>query len=690
MPAHYYAYVLIACVLTLSLPEVNAQDDPADTGMIIDHHEHEEPDKEIPWYTWQSLFDPDFYPVYHIDTTIIALQQYDFYGRGSPFFAGKGNIGHATRPLIFTPPARQGMLLHRHNLYPYYLHNLDSVRFHRPDHVFSELFYVLGSEREQLFHAKHNQRLGNNTYAGLKYKTINSPGRYSHTGSSTSNLMLYLDTKPFERYQAAGAFIINRIFNHESGGLEDHKAFEEDEVQAFMILENAESRTRDLGFRIEQSYQLGFRHGEVSLDEDSVDEDNSNQDNLIEDNPNEGDQNEGDQDENGLDHEDVYRQSFFGLGEVRHTFEYHRQSFVFDETAPPSSRFYEDSDPLNEQFTFDSTAVHNVMNTLRWTNRSHDPDNSSLLRYDFFLRHHHTTIRQPMAYNGITDESEDIGDLHEDSHSRFEPGLRIASNPDRTFSFAGFARYSLGGYHDNDYRIGGHLQIGRDDRRSRIRLKTEYAEEEAPYFMHRMHSNYVRWDNDFRKTKTLHFGAGLLHPLISLEANYYLVDQALFMDTEGYPRQHDHVIHVFNAGLQARLDAGFFRSKHMIVYQVTDENEYESFPSLLTHHSLYASFSLFDNAMKTHVGLDLRYNNPYEPMRYMPMTRHFAIQDTYKTNHDLVADAFLNAYIGRARLFVKLEHIAGILIDEPPVYEIPFYPLPETMFKFGVSWMFFD
>ncbi len=73
----------------------------------------------------------------------------------------------------------------------------------------------------------------------------------------------------------------------------------------------------------------------------------------------------------------------------------------------------------------------------------------------------------------------------------------------------------------------------------------------------------------------------------------------------------------------------------------------------------------------------------------MPVNRMFYIQNDYKSDHTFLVDLFLNARISRARLFVKLQNILGLVTDKPPVYDIPFFPLPETMFKFGVSWAFF-
>lgn len=648
-----YMCLVIVSVLVYAYVPAKAQQPLPDQDADHGHDHHAGTDAKVPWYTWDALFDPDFHGKQYADTTLKGFHQYDFYQKGSQFYGSKGNTGHATRPLYFTP-GRDGFHLHKYDLYPHYLHTFDSVRFYKPDHVFSELFYVLGSDREQMFYAKHNQRLHEHVYGGFKYKSVNSPGRYGNMDARNSNFMLYAEAQPWDDYHVAGSFIINRIFNTESGGLEDPEAFEEDEVQAFMVLDNADTRLRDIGFRIEQSYKPAF----------SGTGQNDTVDNV-----------------RGLN-----------LGELRHAFSYKRESYVFEHASAPSSYFYEDAEPFNELSTLDSTVVHQVNNTLRWTNLADGSKEGSLIRYSLYVDHLLLSVRQPLLETNEEDElPEDNGEaLFRERFSQFKPGVRIMSDPKRTLAFDGFANYTLGGYNDQDYQAGGSISGRKQDSGFRLSLQAAYTESEAPYFMQHMRSNYVRWENEFRKSRTLHFGIRFQHAAFRLEGNYYLLNRALFLDAEGYPVQHDHSFPVFSAGISSRLDIGSFKTHHRVIAQFVDEDHYERLPGILSHHTLYGEFSLFDDALFAHTGIDIRYNAPYKPMNYMPMVRHFSLQDDYETDHDMLVDIFVNAQISRARLFVKFEHVLGWLTDHPPVYEIPFYPLPEAMFKFGVSWMFFN
>lgn len=158
---------MILSLLCVAFFESNAQEELPQPEAEHDHPgEHAKPVAAVPWYGWDALFDSTFQETNYIDTTLTGLHQYDLYQRGSQLYGSKGNVGHAVRPLYFTP-VRQGFHLHRHARYPYYLHTFENVRFHRPEHVYSELFFVLGSEREQNFYAKHNQRIHERGYGGF-------------------------------------------------------------------------------------------------------------------------------------------------------------------------------------------------------------------------------------------------------------------------------------------------------------------------------------------------------------------------------------------------------------------------------------------------------------------------------------------------------------------------------------------
>lgn len=601
----------------------------------------------IPWYTSGILTEPYYSQEQYADTSLTGFQHYDFRHRAGRLFADKGNVGHQTRSLFFQPVLHTGFRMLPDNFYAGYIVSPADIRFYRPEHVFSELFYITGSANEQLLSVMHNQRMHEHFYAGLLFQVVNSPGFHSRLEARNANLTLTADAEPLSGYRIMGAFYVNRVINDESGGLSNHIAFEDDPVRDSVFLYTAESRYRETAFQFHQVYQprIVFENDTLNVRESK------------------------------------------GLGSFYHAFSYRRKAFVFDEPIAPSGYFYDPGDDPALDATFDSTLVHILENTLGFTSFAADHATWGLpVQLRLSLTHTRINIRN----TDLQSIDPDAYGFLKDNYQQLKPSVVLGSDPEHPVSFRAFAEGIIGGYNANDKAIGGSVTGGRLSANLRLSLSFVYAEQEAPYLQNKTRSNYISWDNDFNKVKTSHLQLKMESGIANIQANYYQLSDAVVLDENAMPVQLDDVVRVFSLRLESTLNIGRFYASNDIVFQHTNESGFETFPGLLSQHSVFAKFVLFDGALNGNAGFDIRYNSPYQQMAYMPMVRQFYVQNSYESDHDILLDVFLNARISRARLFVKLEHILGLLPDARPIYGIPFYPLPEAMFKFGISWMFFD
>ena len=639
LQARLVLIVLLGCMLSFPI-DVAGHDN--------DHTHGPERGKvaKIPWTTTNVLTNPLYIHRQFADTTLAGFQRYDFRYREGNFFASKGNTGHQTRSLFFNPRLNAGFRMLPHDFYAGYIVVPSEIRFYRPDHVFSEMFYVTGSANEQLFKAMHNQRLHERVYAGVLFEVVNSPGFYSRMEARNANLTLTLDAEPFPDHKVMAAFYVNRVINHESGGLSNHLEFEDDPVRDSVFMYAAESRYRELSFQLHQTYQPT-----ISSVTDTLSEANN-----------------------------------FSFGVFYHGFSYRRKAHVFDEPVSPKS-FYDPGDELRLPVTFDSTVVHMLENTVGWSNTLKTADAARFpMQMHISLSHARISVQQP----GLQSADPDDYDFAKNNFHQIKPAFVLRSNPERTVSVHAFAEGIIGGYNDKDISFGGRITGRHPSAHSNLSFGFAYAEQQAPYSRSYFRSNYVSWNNDFDKISTSHLQLQLETPLLNLQANYYQLQDAVILGTDARPLQLADPVQVVSLRLISTLQFGSFYTHNDIVFQSTEKGYFETFPSLLSYHSVFAQFSMFDGALIANPGLDLRYNNPYQPMAYMPMVRQFYVQQEHERDHDFLVDVFLNARISRVRLFVKLEHILGLFQTTSPVYSIPFYPLPETMFKFGASWMFFD
>ncbi len=618
----------------------------------------EPPIPSVSWFTADMT--DDLYPSgkKEVDTGLTHFQRYDFIYREAPLFAHKGNIGHPTRLLLFRPPAWESFSLSGPELFPGTRLLADRARHYRPEHVFTDLFYSTGSDREQSFCAVHAQQFHPGVYGGMMYQVVNSPGLYSRMGARHSSVQLSLEyAHPDGRYQVLGSFTSNRLEFQESGGLRNHLFFEEDEARDSVFLYQATARFRESAVSIRQSFYPGGAQPANS---------------------------QGPPERSGR------------LGRISHQFMYRTIAHAFEEPAPPYPYYY--FPPANFSSTLDSTRVMMLQNRLEWSNIPVANGRDAFpFRFALSLQHAYIDIRQPdfpSTENGggeMSAANEEVDYHHRRTNvHQFEQEVRIQSDPDRFISGGGEARFVFGGYHDEDMYLEGRLQIGGRGGVHNLQLSAGFMQREAPYFMQHFHSNYISWDHDFEKTRSFWAAAAYTRSVIQLNARYLLLNNMVFMNRFMMAEQNPATFSVIGLDLLANLDFGLFRSRHHLAYQYVGSRRFEQFPPWVSAHAFFADFSLFDRALYVQSGLDIRYLSSYYPMGYMPVVRQFFVQEAYQSDHVFLVDVFLNLKIQRVRLFIKYEHFLGLLFDLGPVYTIPFYPLPENTIKFGVSWQFYD
>jgi hypothetical protein len=611
------------------------------------------PPSAIPWYSREQLQNPFTLMPNYVDTNLLGFHHYDFAAKKSLFYAHKGNPGHAYRPLVFNPDLSPGLDPGHLRLYGDYLFTHEQLRYYRPKHVFTDLYYMIGDNREQLFYGKHSQKLHETLYLGFQYRVVNSPGAYSRLGSRNVNLYLTADyLHPSKRYQALGSFIINRLRNQQSGGLIDPATFEENEVSDNVILLRAESWYRDVSLNLSHFYQTGFYVG-------------------------------GDT---------VQQGRFINLGRFNHDFSYARKAFNFVEDAQPYP-FY-DYEPHYPQKTFDSTVVHQIKNEISWSNFPLESGRGTFpFNFRIFLQHSINTIQQPwFPENKPLVDSLDQNIYYYDKYNYNEiiQGIELQSDQTRFLSFGGFANVTVGGYNDEDFHAGAYLNLGRPDRNYHLDGMLRVANMEAPYFYNTFRSNYISWENNFDKMQVLNLRGRLHIPWVRLEGNYYLLNNMVYFNRDALPVQNTSGFGFFSLGAYSDIEIGRFGFRNHGVYQYSTTANFEDYPAFISYHSVYLNLDLFDRALINQLGFDLHFNPGYRAMSWMPVTRTFYTQSDYTTRDKFLVDVFWSGKIKRARLFVKYQNLLGLVFDIKPHYDIPFYPVPESMFKFGVSWMFFD
>ncbi len=607
------------------------------------------PSSTVKWYSERQLANGVTAEPNYIDTILRGFHKYDFTYREKPFFAHKGYAGHASHNLISEPkPSSLGFSYLKDDIYKGNLFSHNKIKFYRPEHVYTNLFYATGGELEQLFYALHSQRLSEQAVLTVKYQKNRTKGDFSRLESDNTNFYSSFDyTGKNERYQLLGSFVWNKMQNQESGGLRNYEAFEENEARDSVILLNADGRYRETAFNINNYYQIGFHKNNIN-EKDTI-------------------------------------SKFVNLGKLSHQFSYNRRSYIFNEDAIPYAGYFEGHPMIDSMPTYDSTMIHNISNRIGYSNyRNAIEKNIFPLFFNIYIEHNYFDIKHPFEL--------------ENQFNQFTQGGNIHTDKNKLLSFKGRYNYIFGGYNDEDFSVSVNAKLGEfGERKHWFEFNASYYNKESPYIMSDYFSNYICWVNNFDKSKIANAGFTYGNSLLSVDLDAYQLTNWHYFNKEAIPEQADDSFLVTSAGIKSNINFGVFGFYNNIIYQYFTDDSYEQFPELVSYHSLYADFALFDKALYTHIGIDAKYNSSYHPQSYMPVHKQFYFQDDYRTPQTIILNAFLNIKISKARLFVKWKNLGASIWDQPPIYKIPYYPLPPLLddgfrseFRFGVSWMFFD
>lgn len=130
-----------------------------------------------------------------------------------------GNLGNATKPLLFSPILKPGWDAGFH-AYDLYFFKPEDSRFYNTTRPYSELGYLIGSNAEQMVHALHTQNINRNWNLSAQFRLINSNGFFKNQNTVHNNYNINsFYQSPNRRYRMFVVLINNKISSADNGGI---------------------------------------------------------------------------------------------------------------------------------------------------------------------------------------------------------------------------------------------------------------------------------------------------------------------------------------------------------------------------------------------------------------------------------------------------------------------------------------
>ena len=226
------------------------------------------------------------------------------------------------------------------------------------------------------------------------------------------------------------------------------------------------------------------------------------------------------------------------------------------------------------------------------------------------------------------------------------------------------------------------------------------------YYRH-YHSKHFWWDNDdmskiihtrvegkfgYEKTKTtvrVAFDNIKNHTFFAM--GYNVTDDFGRTGNTLSVVQKSGAISLLTLELQQKLKLGPLHWDNVITYQKSSDDVALPVPDLNIYTNLFLRFKIA-RVLKCDFGADARFFTKYYAPDYSPALGQYAVQTgehTTEVGNYPIVNVYANFHLQRTRFFVMMSHInAGQ--GKPDYFLAPHYPLNQRIFRFGVSWNFYN
>lgn len=225
------------------------------------------------------------------------------------------------------------------------------------------------------------------------------------------------------------------------------------------------------------------------------------------------------------------------------------------------------------------------------------------------------------------------------------------------------------------------------------------------YYRH-YHARHFWWDNDnldkilhsriegqfhYSKTKTtLRVAVDEIQNYTYMAMGYNIADDKRTGNTIDV-RQKGSSLSLITLALGQNFKLGPLNWENMITYQKSTDNNVLPVPDLNIYTNLYLRFKIA-RVLKCDFGADGRFFTKYYAPDYSPALGQYAVQtgdNRTKVGEYPVVNVYANFHLKQTRFFVMMSHVnAGS--GSRDYFFTPHYPLNQRIFRFGVSWNFYN
>ena len=595
------------------------------------------------WHISEQIATADTIPM---DTSKLNFQDKNPVESFSIANSYNGNLGSPIQSkLYFKRPQGSDFLFD--DAYKPYTLDLSSALFYDTTFPYTNLTYLTGgtsyTKEEQvkfLFTASPSKKA--NIGALLDY--IYSVGNYKNQAVKrfSGGLFGRYDGK---HYSAHGLISMNNHFNYESGGLSDLSLLTNPNVKVKpkdmpVYITGYSAFSKNLAY-FNHSYSIGINR-EVKIDKDSV------------------------------------RNEYVPVTRFGHTIKYEEMKKRYYEPTVVTD-FYSFTDKT-KKIANDTAAVRTLTNLV---SISLEEEFNKWMK--FGLTGYVENEIQQFTY--MPDSI-----LTKTLKSNTRVGGILSKNLGTQFRYNILGDIYLIGYKTGEFRVEGKA-IGNFNLFNQDISLTANAfikNEEPAFFLQQYYSTHYRWENNFGKMYKTHISGSFAMPKYHtlLDIGVENISDYIYFGNDSLPTQYKGNVQVFSADLKQDFHFGKFTLENNAVYQVSSVPDVLPLPTLSLYHNFYYHAKWFKD-LYPQIGASVRYHTKYYAPSYIPATGQFCTQKEVLIGDYPILNVYANFHLKQARFFVEYNHLNKYFMSGAHFY-IPNYAVNPPVFRFGLSWNFYN
>ena len=590
--------------------------------------------KKKPTYFFNSSQFGNKDSVNSIDNSLANFQNY----------FSRYNLGNSG--MAFNRPGEQfssraiGFHYTRNNFQDYFF-TKENLLFYDTKTPYSDLFYIIGSKKEQNFKLTFSYNVKKNWNITANFFRIRSEGFYlrQSTNDNFFSLSSVYKSKT-NRYNLLVGVLFNYVQNSENGGIADDSVFENgvalDKQLLDVNLSSAKASNRNRSVFVNQYFNFGKKSNDTSQNEMII--------------PN----------------------SRIML------------SSVFEDNVLK----YEDEDPLDGFYSnvfYDTVGTNDSLYNVKVENELSWRRLDNMKRRGFADKF---GIGISVKDQFIFIRQREVDTTFNNILAGFEL-YNTYSNNSLWFNLS--ANTCFVGYNEQDYHLKGIVRKGMIDSLTYLTLNISSSRQEPDFIYNRYTSNHFKWENDFEKIieNAIQLNFNMKKYRFAVGVNYKELTNPVYFDNYSIARQYAGTIPVASASLKKDFSFYNWHLNNSILYQYVPDSTIVRLPEYVLEHSLFYENDLFKKAMRIQIGASVFFVSNYYASRYMPATSQFYLQDDKKYGNYPFIDFFINAKIKSVRIFFKIDHLNSGWMGNKYMLTAD-YPVNDRAFKLGISWRFFD